>query len=517
VKPFAISLSIFMTLMAGRVAGQPAGAAPPQPQFPTTPAVELSLDEAVSRAITKGEEVQLAQSDIAAAETRIAAAQAARLPKLDATTAYQRTFQSAFSGGALNFGLSAADRFNPDPNAPLAQRVQYLEQNARKAVVTTLSDLLSTSLQGVGLGSPHAYSVNLAGSQLLYSGGRVGASVEMARAGRDAARFSYRETAAQTELDVRTAYYRALLAQELETSAQAALAQADSFLKQERLRLQAGFASDLDVLRAEVSLENLRPQLVSARNTLELALLDLKRLVNVPMTQPVRLTTALTVPPSATLNEPLLPPDAVTAQRPAVQASERQVAAREQGVRLARAAYMPTVSVQATVGGQVFPQTLFGFSGTSWQPASSATVALQLPIVNLQRGADLAQAKVQVRQAQLQTVQLRESVQLQYQQAVGERERARATIAARQRTVDQAQRVYDLTLLRYEQGQSTQLEISDSRLALLQARTNLAQALSDFYIADAGVTRALGATTIQPPAAEASVPTPAFGTVGWRP
>jgi outer membrane protein TolC len=57
---------------------------------------------------------------------------------------------------------------------------------------------------------------------------------------------------------------------------------------------------------------------------------------------------------------------------------------------------------------------------------------------------------------------------------------------ARQRTVEVAQRVYDLTVLRYERGLATQLEVSDARLSLLQARTNLAQAIADFYTADSG-------------------------------
>jgi outer membrane protein TolC len=75
---------------------------------------------------------------------------------------------------------------------------------------------------------------------------------------------------------------------------------------------------------------------------------------------------------------------------------------------------------------------------------------------------------------------------LQYQQAHGEKRRALSAMQARQRTVDVAQRVYDLTVLRYERGLATQLEVSDARLSLLQARTNLAQAISDFYTADAG-------------------------------
>ena len=61
--------------------------------------------------------------------------------------------------------------------------------------------------------------------------------------------------------------------------------------------------------------------------------------------------------------------------------------------------------------------------------------------------------------------------------------------------------------------------MTDARLALLQARTNLAQALSDFYTADASLSRALvGATgaSIESglvPAPDAALPaTPAPAT-----
>ncbi|HEU4883172.1 MAG TPA: TolC family protein, partial [Longimicrobium sp.] len=97
--------------------------------------------------------------------------------------------------------------------------------------------------------------------------------------------------------------------------------------------------------------------------------------------------------------------------------------------------------------------------------------------------------------ARIQLAQLREGVQLQYTQAAGERERARTAIVARQTTVQAAQRVYDLTVLRYNQGLATQLEVSQARLELLQARTNLAQAVADFLNADASVLRSVGGST----------------------
>src|SRR5690606_40805505 len=104
------------------------------------------------------------------------------------------------------------------------------------------------------------------------------------------------EQAAEIELQVRTAYHRALLAQQMEEIALAAVEQAEAFLEEERLRHRAGRASDLDVMRAEVAAENLRPSLVQARNAAELALLDLKRLLDLPLKQPPVLTTELSPP-----------------------------------------------------------------------------------------------------------------------------------------------------------------------------------------------------------------------------
>ncbi|HYZ86351.1 MAG TPA: TolC family protein, partial [Bryobacteraceae bacterium] len=89
-------------------------------------------------------------------------------------------------------------------------------------------------------------------------------------------------------------------------------------------------------------------------------------------------------------------------------ATERQVAIREQGVRVARSAFLPTVSVQTVYAGQAFPQGLFDFTGLRWQPDWTASVSIQLPIfTGFRRQAEMAQAKVELRRAELQLTQLR--------------------------------------------------------------------------------------------------------------
>jgi outer membrane protein len=284
--------------------------------------------------------------------------------------------------------------------------------------------------------------------------------------------------------------------------------QADTFLVQQRLRQQAGVASDLDLLRAEVAAENLRPQAIGARNAASLATLDLKRLIDLPLDRPVRLTTPLAVPSAQQLATPQVDPRQLLARRAAVQAAERQVAIREQQVRIARGGYLPSVDLTVNYAKTAFPPGVFGFRGQDWRTDFTAVVGMRVPIFNgFRTRSEVQEAQVNLLSERLRLTQLRENVELQYEQALGEKQRAAADIAARRRTVEQAQRVYDLTVLRYEQGLATQLEVTDARLSALQASTNLAQALAAFYLADAGVARALGTPlTVQPTITPSAAP-----------
>ncbi len=474
-------LSCFMSLAAANVVSA---------QTPTD-SIALSLQEAIERAFTQSEEIRLARNQVDMADAEVRSVRAGALPQINANLGYTRTFESQFSGGET-FEIPDSLRFEPDSTASVEERLRYLEQNADIAGLGGLGLLFGN----LPFGQENAYTATIGGTQLLFSGGRTGAAMQVARLFRETARLQLHEQQAEIELSVRTAYFRALFSQELERIAAAALTQAERFLETERLRESTGAASELEVLRAEVALANLRPQLISARNASELATLDLKRLINVPAGQPLKLTTGLDVP-SAEAIAATADTLADLSHRASIEAAERTVRMRELGVRIARGAFFPDITVGMNYGKLGYPTEPFNFGGMDWRTDWNATLGVRIPIFDgLRRNAQLDQAQTQLNNARLQLAQLREGVQIQYHQAIGERRRAQEAIAARQQTVTQAQRVYDLTVLRYERGLATQLEVSDARLALLQARTNLAQALSDFYVAEATVTRALGGSAI---------------------
>jgi outer membrane protein TolC len=329
-----IVAALWASLVAPLAAQDPEAGAPRG--APSGDTLALTLEDAVRRASESSEEVRLARSQVELAGTQVKNVRSGALPQINGSFGFTRTFASQFSGGG-SFELPDSLKFEPDSLGSVAERLRYLEKHGATAGLGGIGSLFGN----LPFGRENAYSVNLSGSQLLYSGGRVGSALKVAGLYREAADLQLREQTADIDLGVRTAYYRALLAGELERIAEAAVAQADDFLAQERLRERSGSASELDVMRAEVASSNLRTQAIQSANSAEIALLELRRLVNIPADRPLALTTALEVPSGDRLAE--RPQEtAELANRAAIAAAERQVAMRGLGVKIAKGGYLPS-------------------------------------------------------------------------------------------------------------------------------------------------------------------------------
>lgn len=103
---------------------------------------------------------------------------------------------------------------------------------------------------------------------------------------------------------------------------------------------------------------------------------------------------------------------------------------------------------------------------------------------------DLAQANARV--ADLQLAQERETVALEVAEARAGFQRAKSLFEARKQNSAEAAEALRLATLRFARGLSTQLEVQDAQIAVMQAQTNEARAIYDYYLASAELARALG-------------------------
>lgn len=452
--------------------------------------LSLSIEDAVGRALRAGDEARIAAAQVSVADAQVDVARSSGLPQLRLQGTYSHVFL-----------------------------------NARAQAVGSIFN------------QPNTYNTYANLSQTFFQGGKVFAGTRAASRLRNAARLTADETRADVSLSVQTAYLQALYQRRLYEIDSTSLALSDARVAQIEELEKAGRAARYDVLTARVQRANLEPQVLQARSDAEYALLDLERLTNIPLDQPIRLTTAIDSGAATALLASLDADSGAAAERGAVRAAELTAQARHDAVSVARADLLPTISAYVQTGFQAFPRAnIFPMQGGQldvvdcpagstpgrvctdqnggWFGDRSVGVTVSWPIfdgLRVKGNIELAQAQADV--ADLQLAQEREQVALEVAQARANLARSRATFAAQHQNALEAGEAFHLASLRFARGLSTQLEVSDAQLALLTAQTNEARAVYDLYLASASLARALGRPIPFPPAsAAAPVQTPSTTT-----
>ena len=432
--------------------------------------LRLSLPEAVTLALRDADEVKRANADVAITNAQVTTSRASGLPQLRLTGTYNHVFA-----------------------------------NARARAVNQVFN------------QPNTYNVNANLSQTLFQGGREFASWRAARRAREAARLTAGETRAEVAVGVLRAYLEASLADRVEHIRGENLILASQRVEQSERLFTAGRVARYDVLRSRVERANLEPLVIQARNDREIALLELRRLLNLAPEAPIRLTTTID-----STSVPLILAAASHdgfdgSDRAAVRAAELTVRARRDAISVARADWLPTISVFFQSGVQAFPPSGFppgrgvpahcdkvtSTSGDTttvctpqnggWFGDRSMGVNFSWPLFDGLRakGAiDLAQAQLEV--AEIALAQEREAVSLEVARARAELTRSRAVFAARRQNVSEAGEAFRLASLRYSRGIGTSLEVSDSQLQMLISQTDEARSAVEVYLAAAELARALG-------------------------
>jgi len=456
-------------------------AAPAAASGQTADTLCLSLTQAVERALGKSEEIATARARVSQADARVTQATAASLPQLTATLTYNRAIYSQFSALA---GFAGADT-NSIPSAfdqTLPARVRYDTLSS-----LLMADFMAGLAKGLPFGRANTYVSLVQVSQPLFAGGRISAARDMARRAQAASEHQLAETEADMVLQVRVAYLNVVLAQRLRAIAVDARRIAAEHLDQVELFRQAGTASQFDLLRARVDLENREPGVVLAENLARVAMLELKRLTNLPTDAPVTLTSTFDTQP-VEVDEGTLAN--LIAERPALLAAQEMVALRRAGLKSARGDWFPTLAAQANLAFYAYPTTVTPPGFSQWRKDWSLALAVSWPLFDgFARNGRIGEANAALSEATSQQAMLEEGMRVELSQAVGDYRTAVAQLRARQETSRLAQEAHDLADLRYQNGLATQLEVSDAALVLDQTRVNEVQGLADYVKALARLER----------------------------
>lgn len=332
------------------------------------------------------------------------------------------------------------------------------------------------------------YQFSLALSVPLFTGGRLISGFKQANLNLAATQETIRQSRQETVFNVKKAFYGYLLAREFVGVSEEAVILADKHFKNVKNLYEVGMASKFDLLRSEVQVANLKPQLIRAKNGLSISELGLKTLLGLDLNQPVEIKGTLSYQEfEAKLDANVA--EALASRPELIQLKYQKQMAAEM-LKMARAAYVPTLAV-----GGVFNYwaDAFNFRKNNWESFYSISLVASIPIFNgLSNSAKVGETKAMMKQLDYSQKGLIEMVKFEVQQAILNLQQAKESLLSQEKNVEQAQEAVRIAELNYAEGLATNLDVSSVQVALTQAKTNYSQALYDCATALAQLEKAIG-------------------------
>ena len=290
------------------------------------------------------------------------------------------------------------------------------------------------------------------------------------------------ESARTTKLDliqqVKNSFYGVVMMKKsievLEQSFKNAQESADNIKKM----FEQGMASEYDKIRSDVAARNISPSLTQARNGLELAKMQLKVLMSLNINQPVEIVGNFDGYNSQIANYNWNGELNVD-ENSTLKTMDIQIEKMNKTFELIRSQRLPVLAGFANYQMQM-QNDKFKFD-KPWANSFAVGFSLQVPIFNkLSVSLKEKQTKVGIQKMEYQRELIKDNLSLAVQNSINEMRRAGVQLISDKEAVQQAQKGYEISKVRFNTGVGTVLELNDSEVALTRSKLNYNQTLFDF-------------------------------------
>jgi outer membrane protein TolC len=412
----------------------------------------VSLEEALAAAKANNALLRAARLDVDAMEGQLSEARSYRIPDLDLSTGFLRTTSPTYvfmgklgqqSFTMMDFAIDGLNR--PDP---------YNNWQSRAEVTAP-----------------------------LFTGGKLAAAYRAAKLGVEAARGTGEFAEASVAKGVTEAFYGSLLALRAAEVTAEAVKTAEAHRDQVAAMRAEGMVLDSDFLRIQVFVADLQQQRASRDADTQVARAYLAYAMGEEGD----------VEPRGEFQSPgtELPP-LLEAQRRAeeqrgdLRAMETQTAQAAEGVKMARADYIPQVGAMAAWEWNTESWSSYG---DNW----AVGVQVKIPVFDGGgRSGKLRTAKAREGQAQQGLLDLRQRIRVEVKDAWLRSRAAAERVAVTTGAAAQAKESLRIVELRYKEGLAPITDLLDADTALLAAELTRAHAVHDEIVARARLAWAMG-------------------------
>lgn len=362
----------------------------------------------------------------------------------------------------------------------------YLEQskaNRFPSLSASVSENLSWSRQfqngayGAYSNSDNA-SASVSSSVRLYNGFKIKNTIKQDELAINASKLNLETTKESVSLSVLDAYLQVLYAEEQVKNAEKQIESTSEQLKRAEERMRLGAISRADYLQVKSELASEQLTLANAQKQFTMSKVNLMQLMELPastnfsIVQPdfANVTLQLRNPNvDSVYNEALL-------KKPQIQSAaiDRQMA--DLDISIARASYLPTLSLNAQVSTGYASPGLFSTQITN-RITPSVGLTLSIPIFqNKQAKTSVTVAKIGSRNAELSELNTRNQLRKEIEQACVDVISAEKQYQASLEKFASTEESYNVSLEKFNQGLLNSVDFLIQRTKFIAAESDLIQA-----------------------------------------
>ncbi len=291
-------------------------------------------------------------------------------------------------------------------------------------------------------------------------------------------------------VNVQKIYYQLVVGKRQMTSIDANIERFEKLLKDTKEIYKQGFAEKLDVDKVSVQLNNLQTEKIKIKSQLDAGNAGLKFLMNMPQKDSLLLTDSIT---EDEIKDNILADNYKYEDRKEYQFLTIAKTLNEYNVRRYKLSYLPTLAAFGTYSKNAQRTTFDFFKGGSWFTTSLVGLRLNVPIFDgFARSSRVQKAKIEVQRTNNNMEQLKSSIDNDVAQARLKITAAVVTMDNQKKNIELAEKVYNTTKIKYEQGLGNNQEIYNAQAELKVAQNNYYSALYDAIIAKIDYQKATG-------------------------
>ena len=434
-------------------------------------------DEAIKTALENSSDIKTAEEELVSANSQVKGGYGHAYPSVDLSATVTRIF-----------GLDDVKNTTDITDAATTMGAEPFDA----VVAGPALDGLINGMKAQGY--RWQSKVDLTVTQVLYAAGQVGTGIDIAKSYKRLKEVNLDNTKATVRYDVEKAFNNLIVLDSTVAFTEASVAQVQEHTNYAKSAYESGLAGELDVIRAQLALDELQSKLESAKKGRVLARNNLLNTMGMPYDSEVEFQGELRNPED-NLPYPDTSMASVKKRRKELLMLEETENMMEKKIDISSAGYKPTVALIGGVGYKNNQNEFYKWDAPDWDKNINKYIALNVSMNlfnGMQTRENVVQSKSDLRNTQIQKETAERGFRMQIEACANTLADAETQLELKKRSVELAQKNLELTEAAYKVGKETQLNYLDATMSLRNAKLDYMNAVCNWNNAYNALLQATG-------------------------